>query len=169
MGGMASQITSPAIVYPTVYPSRRSKKTSNLRVTGLCVGNSPLTGEFLAQRASNAENVSIWWRNHSRVLQRRIIYPVPLPFAWYAYHLIVNDTHSGGPLDAQNTPVSNPQFTTLEQKLHIYVPVSCIVGYGRGYCGICKISLLECVQRKYVNTHCILHDAGLFTNSRTWH
>ena len=43
---------------------RRSKKTSKLRVTGLCAGNSPRTGEFPAQMASNAENVSIWWRHH---------------------------------------------------------------------------------------------------------
>ena len=43
---------------------RRSKKTSKLRVTGLCAENSPGTGEFPAQRASNAENVSIWWRHH---------------------------------------------------------------------------------------------------------
>ena len=43
---------------------RRSKKTSKLRVTGICVGNSPGTGEFPAQRASNAETVSIWWRYH---------------------------------------------------------------------------------------------------------
>ena len=43
---------------------RRSKKTSKLRVTGLCVGNSPVTGEFPAQMASNTENVSIWWRHH---------------------------------------------------------------------------------------------------------
>ena len=28
----------------------RSKKTSKLRVTGLCVGNSPVTGEFPARR-----------------------------------------------------------------------------------------------------------------------
>ena len=42
----------------------RSKKTSKLRVTGLCAGNSPETGEFPAQMASNAENVSIWWRHH---------------------------------------------------------------------------------------------------------
>ena len=42
----------------------RSKKTSNLRVTGLCEGNSPVTGEFPAQMASNAENGSIWWRHH---------------------------------------------------------------------------------------------------------
>ena len=39
-------------------------KTSKLRVTGLCVGNSPVTEEFPAQMASNAENVSIWWRHH---------------------------------------------------------------------------------------------------------
>ena len=34
-------------------------ETSKLRVTGLCEGNSPVTGELPAQRASNAENVSI--------------------------------------------------------------------------------------------------------------
>ena len=43
---------------------RRSYKTSKLRVTALFEGNSPETGEFPAQRASNAENVSIWWRHH---------------------------------------------------------------------------------------------------------
>ena len=64
MSVMASQITSLTIVYSTVYSRRRSKKTSKLRVTGLCVGTSPETGEFPAQRASNAENVSIWWRHH---------------------------------------------------------------------------------------------------------
>ena len=42
----------------------RSQKTSKLRVTGFCEGNSPVTGEFPAQRASNAEKVSIWWRHH---------------------------------------------------------------------------------------------------------
>ena len=41
----------------------RSKKTSKLRVTGLCDGKSLVTGEFPAQRASNTENVSIWWRH----------------------------------------------------------------------------------------------------------
>ena len=43
---------------------RRSKKTSKLRLTGLCVGKSPGTDEFPAQMASYAENVSIWWRHH---------------------------------------------------------------------------------------------------------
>ena len=39
----------------TVYSRRRSKKTSKLRVTGLCEGNSPGTGEFPVQRASYTE------------------------------------------------------------------------------------------------------------------
>ena len=49
---------------------RRSKKTSKLRVTGLCVGNSPVTGEFPAQMASNAENISIWWRHHDALCDK---------------------------------------------------------------------------------------------------
>ena len=61
---MASQSTSLTIVYSTVYSGADKKKTSKLRVTGLCAGNSPGTGEFPAQMASNAENVSIWWRHH---------------------------------------------------------------------------------------------------------
>ena len=44
---------------------RRSKKTPKLRVTGFCAGSSPVTGVFPAQRASNAENASIWWRQHA--------------------------------------------------------------------------------------------------------
>ena len=47
---------------------RKSKKTSKLRVTGLCAGNSPGTGEFPAQMASYAENVSIWWRHHGLII-----------------------------------------------------------------------------------------------------
>ena len=43
---------------------RRSKKTSTLRVASLGEGNSPVIGWFPAQRASNSENVSIWWRHY---------------------------------------------------------------------------------------------------------
>ena len=64
MGVMASQITSLTIVYSTIYSGTDKKKTSKLRINGLCVGNSPVTGEFLAQMASNAENVSIWRLHH---------------------------------------------------------------------------------------------------------
>ena len=48
----------------------RSKKISKLCVTGFCEGNSPVTGEFPAQRASNVENDAIWWRPH--------VYQIPL-------------------------------------------------------------------------------------------
>ena len=63
MGAIASQTTSLTIVYSSVYLDA-DQKTSKLRVTGLCVGNSAGTGEFPAQMASNAENVSIWWGYH---------------------------------------------------------------------------------------------------------
>ena len=46
------------------YQIRRSTKTSKLRVTGLCAENAPVTGEFPAHKASNAESVSIWWCHH---------------------------------------------------------------------------------------------------------
>ena len=64
MGTMASQITSLTTVYSTVYSGADQRKTSKLRVTGLCAGNSPGIGEFPAFMASNAENVSICWRHH---------------------------------------------------------------------------------------------------------
>ena len=64
---MASKITSVTIVYSTVYSWRRSEKAWKLRVTGRFKGNSPVTIEFPAQRASNAENVSISWRHHAIV------------------------------------------------------------------------------------------------------
>ena len=74
MGAMASQITSLTIVYLTLY-SGADKKTPKLRVTGLCARNSPVTGEFPLQIASNAENVSIWWCHHE-ILNKVMYYPV---------------------------------------------------------------------------------------------
>ena len=47
---------------------RRRSKTSKLRVTCLSEGNSPVIGEFPEQRASIAENVSIWWRHHDHIV-----------------------------------------------------------------------------------------------------
>ena len=57
---------------------RGSKKTPKLRVTGLCAGNSPGTGEFPAQMASNAENVSIWWCHHVNAISTtRLVITIP--------------------------------------------------------------------------------------------
>ena len=66
---------------------RRTKKTSKFRVTGLCAGNSPETGEFPAQMASNAENVSIWWRHHvgKRMWVVQINPIVQIPFVLFTW------------------------------------------------------------------------------------
>ena len=55
------------------------KETSKLHVTGLCAGNSPVTGEFPAQMASKVENVSIWWHHHDSrtAMWTPLLYPRP--------------------------------------------------------------------------------------------
>ena len=69
MGAMMSQITSVSSVCSSVCSG---KKTSKLRVTGLCEGNSPVNGEFPSQRTSNVVNVSIWWRHHAPTTWRTL-------------------------------------------------------------------------------------------------
>ena len=65
MGKMTSQITSLTIVYSTVYLSADLRKhQSSAPLAFVRRIPSPRNGEFPAQRASNAENVSIWWRHH---------------------------------------------------------------------------------------------------------
>ena len=64
MGAMASQITSLTIVHSTVYSGADQRKHQSSASLANCAGNSTVTGEFPAQMASNAENVSIWWRHH---------------------------------------------------------------------------------------------------------
>ena len=68
MSAIASQITGVYICLRRRLFRSRSKKASKLHVTGLYEGNSPVTGEFTIQRASNAENISFWWRHHAKGL-----------------------------------------------------------------------------------------------------
>ena len=88
---------------------RRSKKTSKLRVTGLCVGNSPGTGEFPAQMASYAENVSIWWR-HNVLSNLHVL-----------AHLRVKLKYSGR-INANNTAVDAWFFASLGHQQSWYWP-----------------------------------------------
>ena len=64
MGAIASQITSPMIVYSIVYSAADQRKHQGSASLAFCAENSPGTGEFAAQMPSNAENVFIWWRHH---------------------------------------------------------------------------------------------------------
>ena len=49
MSAMASQITCPKIVFTQPF----------IQITGLCAGNTLVSGEFPLQSASNVKNVSI--------------------------------------------------------------------------------------------------------------
>ena len=69
------------------------------------MGNSPVTGELPTQKASNVENVSIWWRQHVQLspyihsafiflLPRWVVYSTGVDAAvfipeWQMYVLIV--------------------------------------------------------------------------------
>ena len=66
MGAMDPKSSASRVfAQPFIHCADQSKhQNSASTVTGLCVGNSPVTGHFPAQMASNAENVSIWWPNH---------------------------------------------------------------------------------------------------------
>ena len=67
----------------------RPKKTSKLRVTGLCAENSPGTGEFSAQKVSNAENVFIWWRHYVRMKKWTASLPPNSDIAFYACNMFL--------------------------------------------------------------------------------
>ena len=78
---------------------RRSKKTSKLCVTGLCEGNSLVTGEFPSQRASNAGNISIW-RRHREMIPTTAFPHLHLPTPTFTA------PHHRSPLDTDNLPAS---------------------------------------------------------------
>ena len=59
MGMSESQITGVAIVYSTVCSGADQRKHQSSTSLAICAGNSPVTGEFPTQKASNAKNVSI--------------------------------------------------------------------------------------------------------------
>ena len=69
----------------TVWSCTDQRKLQKLHVTGLCVGNSLVTGEFPAQKASNLENVSIWWRHHDTLSQPRERFLV-LASHWFLHY-----------------------------------------------------------------------------------
>ena len=58
MNVMASQITCVSIVWSTVGSGADQRKYQ------ICTSLAFVTGEFPTQKASNAENVSICWRQH---------------------------------------------------------------------------------------------------------
>ena len=97
------------------------KGTSKSALLVLCAGDSPVTGEFPAQRARNAEKASIWWRHHVRIRDPRVLrctvgreqwgspmltsfFPTEWAAAWWRHQM---GTFSASlPLCAGNSPVT---------------------------------------------------------------
>ena len=105
MSTMASQITSLTIVYPIVYSGVDQRKKSKLHVTCLWAGNSPVACEFPAQRANNAENVSIWWRHHDL---QECVHVVYLPY------LLQKSTQVKNPLSSCSKSFGLRLITTIQ-------------------------------------------------------
>ena len=101
-----------------------SKKTSKLRVTGICAGNSPATGEFPAQRASNAENVSIWWRHHT------VLSPLVLRLAHSGRNMSISWLLMSWVLESPGHQQLVIEYVIsrgawITEKVHLYTPPQC--------------------------------------------
>ena len=66
MGSIAPQITSFTIVYSTVYSDADQRKHQSSVSLAFVRGIHRAPAEFPAQMASDAKNVSIWWRYHDK-------------------------------------------------------------------------------------------------------
>ena len=117
---------------------RRSKKTSKLRVTGLCEGNSPMTGEFphkgpVTRKMFPFDDVIMWWFTL-------------IPFAsWFLlpalslnYALSCSENGRTKTIFSQNKPIFK-QKMSLKMVFAKYRP---FVGTGATY----TISLEICTQ-----------------------
>ena len=83
MSAMTSQIIGDSSVRSIVRSVQRKENIKAPRY-GLCVVNSPVTGEFPTHKASYAENVSIWWRHHDTSLFYWLLRLYELP--WKGTH-----------------------------------------------------------------------------------
>ena len=75
---LSSQITSLTVVYSIVYSGVNQRKHQSSASLVFVWEIHRGTGEFPAQMASYAENVSIWWRHHVFILILAcVIHPEP--------------------------------------------------------------------------------------------
>ena len=96
MGTMASQITGLTVVYSTVHSGadqRKHQSSASLAFVwgihrGGGGGGGGGGGEFPAQMASNAENVSIWWRHH--VFERTTYINICYAKLIFLYYTLLN-------------------------------------------------------------------------------
>ena len=126
MSTMASQITGILIVYSTVCSgvlivystvcSGRSKKTSKIRVTGLCEGNSPVTGEFPAVIPPNPVLVFGW---HIHLLG--FFFPGRKNGRWH-WKCTQTSWHTWGCADAISRTITSRTWVTRE---YLWITSAC--------------------------------------------
>ena len=139
MSVMASQITSLTIVYSTVCSDQRKHQSSTL--LAFCAGNSAVTGESPAQRASDVENVSIWWRHHDcgtkkslhilRVVQ--CILPDYKVLVWYIYWYMVTMVDSNiGIMNKRSRDIVYLDWIQFDPMVYVYttsIVKGCVFAY----------------------------------------
>ena len=133
MGAMASQITRRK------YSGTDQRKHQSSALLALCAGNSPVTGEFPAQRASNAENVSIRWRHHEKLFYKR----------FSVYSLLTRWRQSKWPTESRDTSLVHNQdkghkiyiFFMIYSEMWSYKQINTLLGQ--------LISTLYNSNRKY--------------------
>ena len=102
---------------------RRSKKTSKLRVTGLCAWNSPVP----------VEDVSIWWRHHAFVQRKQPVAVKVLPRGLAEGHIVA----MGGGYQA-NIPLSVmfPVFQIYDKPVTYWMSLSYLAGIWTEFHGV---------------------------------
>ena len=91
----------------------RSKKTSKLRVTGLCAGNSPGPVNSPHKGSVTWKNVSIWWRHH-----------VPNP---HKIHLIARPLQRGMGCSLCVLTVVYTLYQSLQWCMQYHVILDCVI------------------------------------------
>ena len=125
MSAVTSQISGVLIVHSTVCSGADQRK-QQFCVADLCEGNSPVTAEFPTQRASNGENVFIWWRHHGQLLVTK----------WYSKHFAIS-------LIELTYTSNQPTNTWNVYKLCIW---KCYKNWNKIFFSLKKIS----IHRKYI-------------------
>ena len=139
---------------------RRSKETSKLRVTG----------ELPAQRASNAENVSIWWRHHASGVDEIKIVNLGLTVGYYLIDLFTSwSRHCPA-----GTRHNNNVFITSKRRRRRRFDVMKTLSL-RHYCVMCplgggNITKVTCNKRALLDwdAMCIFRYHGYIHNVDSW-
>ena len=98
------------------------KETSKLCVTGLCEGNSPVTGELPTQRVSNMENPFHYFITRTVNFCRNLPYGNTITWSWWRHELQMLSTLLPLSRGIHWSPMDSPQIEPVMHSFdHFYV------------------------------------------------